>query len=114
MTEYDPLTLLAVFANVYRGYTAPTSGFGFLVVEDGVVNNQAADTDPINIKSESSLNLDAGFRGFIMNKALGGQVAYFSNYIQNFYAAGRKEAFECQPRIECTERRKLKRSNKAC
>lgn len=79
------------FAGVYKGFTPPTSGFGFLSVEDGEVSSPA-DNEEINMKPETSINFDIGFRTAI--KGFSGQISYFNNHIDNFYAAGRKEAFQ--------------------
>ena len=79
------------FAGVYKGFTPPTSGFGFLTVDEGVVSSPEEE-DEINISSETSINFDLGFRTNV--KGFSGQMSYFNNHISDFYAAGRKEAFQ--------------------
>jgi Fe(3+) dicitrate transport protein len=85
---------LEVYGGVYKGYTPPTSSFGFIGVnEEGEVNT-SPDEEDINIEPETSLNFEVGTRGFALDGAVTGQVTYFNNNIDNFYSAGRKEAFE--------------------
>jgi len=79
------------YAGVYKGFNPPTSGYGFLTVEEGgIVSGE--DDAPANIKSETSLNFEVGFR--TNQKGFSGQLSYFNNHIKNFYSAGRKEAFQ--------------------
>lgn len=85
---------LNFYAGVYKGYTAPIADVGFLNVNnEGVVSTPATDAD-INMQPETSLNYEAGIRGFTKNNFINGQVTYFNNRISNFYSAGRNEAFE--------------------
>lgn len=83
---------VTTYAGIYKGYNAPTSGVGFLKVEDGIVSTPAAN-ETINMKPETSLNYEAGVRGSLY-KELFFQTTYFSNNITNFYSAGRNEAFQ--------------------
>jgi len=78
------------YAGVYKGFNPPTSGFGFLTVEDGTVSSGS--DDPANIKSETSVNFEVGFR--TNQKGFSGQLSYFNDHISNFYSAGRKQAFQ--------------------
>jgi Fe(3+) dicitrate transport protein len=89
-TEKNGLTL---FGGVYKGYTPPTSEVGFLVVsEDGVA--PPLPEEPVNMRPETSVNFEAGLRGFLKGNVLNGQIVYFNNNVRNFYAAGRQEAFQ--------------------
>jgi Fe(3+) dicitrate transport protein len=80
-----------IFAGVYKGFTPPTSGFGFLTVDEGEVSPPDED-ELVNIRSETSINFDLGVRTNV--KSFSGQLSYFNDHIRNFYAAGRKEAFQ--------------------
>lgn len=84
---------LNVYTSLYQGYTPPTAGYGFLAVEDGVVNNSPAD-DEINIAPERSINFEVGTRGTLAKELIATQIVYFNNNFTNFYSAGRNEAFE--------------------
>jgi Fe(3+) dicitrate transport protein len=84
---------LSIYSNLYKGYTPPTASFGFMSV-DSDVTNKSPEPDEVNMKPEYSTNFDAGIRGLFFNNLFNGQVAWFNNNIRNFYAAGRKEAFE--------------------
>lgn len=85
---------LNFYAGVYKGYTAPIADVGFLNVNnEGVVGTPATDAD-INMQPETSLNYEAGIRGYTKNNFINGQATYFNNNISNFYSAGRNEAFE--------------------
>lgn len=84
---------LQLFTGAYQGYTPPTSGYGFLSVTDGVVTNPTP-TDEINIEAETSINFEAGFRGNLLGQKIETQTTYFNNNINNFYSAGRNEAFQ--------------------
>lgn len=84
---------LMVFAGMYQGYTAPVADFAFLNVEDGVVSKPTADK-PINRLPEISMNYEAGLRGQVIKSSTNIQLVYFNNSIQNFYSAGRNEAFQ--------------------
>lgn len=83
-----------IFGGGYKGYTPPTSSVGFVGVnEEGTVDTSPSD-ESINIKAETSTNYELGLRGYGLKGALLGQAAAFHNSIDNYYAAGRKEAFE--------------------
>ncbi len=84
---------MKLFAGLHKGYTPPTSSAGFLSVTDDEVSSASTD-DPLNMKPETSLSMEAGFRGTGVKQSLSGQLVYFNNHIKNFYSAGRKEAFE--------------------
>jgi Fe(3+) dicitrate transport protein len=84
---------LTIYGGVYKGYNAPTAGVGFLTVENDVVST-TKDASKINMKPEISLNYEAGIRGAVLKEIIEGQVTYFDNRIQNYYSAGREEAFE--------------------
>lgn len=87
---------IRAFAGIYQGYTAPIADVAFMHVTDDnlVVGNPATADLPINRKSESSVNGEAGLRGeFAMGKVQY-QVVGFNNMIRNFYSAGRSEAFQ--------------------
>ncbi|GIK70211.1 MAG: TonB-dependent receptor [Bacteroidetes bacterium] len=90
---------LTLYGGLYQGYTPPTSGFGFLSVNDGLVNSKPKEEDPINIKPETSFNFEAGTRGYLMNNFIATQFTWFSNNISNFYSAGRSEAFQSLGKI---------------
>ncbi|MBT5402937.1 MAG: TonB-dependent receptor plug domain-containing protein [Crocinitomicaceae bacterium] len=82
------------FGGGYNGYTPPTSSVGFVGInEEGTVDTAPSD-ESINIKAETSTNFELGLRGYGLKGALLGQAAVFHNGIDNYYAAGRKEAFE--------------------
>ncbi|MFT7611085.1 MAG: Fe(3+) dicitrate transport protein [Parvicellaceae bacterium] len=88
------LNKLEIFGGYYQGFTPPTSSVGFVGVdEEGIVNTSPA-IDEVNIKSETSNSFEVGTRGYAFQGKLSGQVTSFYNVIQNYYAAGRKEAFE--------------------
>ncbi len=83
-----------VFGGGYNGYTPPTSSVGFVGInEEGTVEPTPSE-ESINIKAETSTNFELGLRGYGLKGALLGQAAVFHNTIDNYYAAGRKEAFE--------------------
>ena len=84
---------LTVFSSVYRGFISPNNQFAFLVEENGVVSSPTPG-QITNLKPETSLNLELGLRGTLLNGVLSGQVAGFRNAIRNFYAAGRGELFQ--------------------
>jgi Fe(3+) dicitrate transport protein len=84
---------LSLYGGIYKGYRAPTFGFGFLKIEDGIVSQPGA-TDEVNMKPETSLNMDGGIRFYGMKHTLYGQVAGFNNTVKNFYSAGQSEAFQ--------------------
>lgn len=86
--------LLTLYGGIYQGYTPPTSGYGFLSVNDGIVNTNPKVEDPINIKPETSINYEIGTRGYLFNNLFATQLTWFSNNINNFYSAGRSEAFQ--------------------
>jgi len=85
---------LTFFAGLYKGYTAPTGEVGFLHVEEGGNVKKPDENNPINRLPEISLNHEAGIRGEVFKNLLGTQLVYFNNKIQNFYSAGRNEAFQ--------------------
>lgn len=85
--------LLSVFGGIYKGYNAPIADNAFLHVEDGVVST-ATEDKPINRLPETSLNHEAGVRGDLFKQFANLQMVYFNNHIQNFYSAGRNEAFQ--------------------
>jgi len=85
---------LEVFGGYYQGFTPPTSSVGFVGVDEEGVVNTSPETEDINIKSETSNSFEIGTRGYAFKGKLAGQVTSFYNVIQNYYAAGRKEAFE--------------------
>ena len=83
-----------LFTGIYKGYTPPTSEVGFLFVdEEGNVSNPT-DISLININPETSMDIEAGTRFNLKNNAVEGQFAYFFNDVKNYYAAGRREAFQ--------------------
>ncbi len=84
---------LNLFADIYKGYTAPIADNAFLNVEDGVVSAPTIDK-PINREPEVSLNYEAGIRSELMNQFANIQIVYFNNNIKNYYSAGRNEAFQ--------------------
>ena len=84
---------LKLYTGFFRGFNPPTSSFGFLTVSEGSVS-KPDETKNINIKSEHSLNFEIGMRGQLFDDLIAYQSSYFNNHISNFYAAGRKEAFE--------------------
>ncbi|MBK9284615.1 MAG: TonB-dependent receptor [Sphingobacteriaceae bacterium] len=84
---------LSLYTGIYKGYTAPTAEVGFLNVEDGKVSAVTANK-PANRTPETSINYEIGLRGEIYKSLLGTQLTYFNNNIQNFYSAGRNEAFQ--------------------
>ncbi len=84
---------LNVYTSVYQGYTPPTAGYGFLAVEDGIVNNSPTN-DEINIAPERSINFEVGARGTLAKELISTQIVYFNNNFTNFYSAGRNQAFE--------------------
>ncbi len=81
------------FTSIYRGFIAPNDQFAFLVQENGVVSAPQPGQE-LNMKPETSLNLEAGLRGSLANQAISGQLTGFHNRISNFYAAGRGEIFQ--------------------
>lgn len=81
------------FGSIYEGMIAPSKVFGFLVEQDGIVTNPLAG-ESINIKPELSWNKEIGWRGYLFNSKLNGQITYFNNASRNFYAGGRNEVFE--------------------
>tara|TARA_R110002051_G_scaffold138476_3_gene211214 strand:+ start:11420 stop:14059 length:2640 start_codon:yes stop_codon:yes gene_type:complete len=81
------------FGSIYEGMIAPSKVFGFLVEQDGIVTNPLAG-ESINIKPELSWNKEIGWRGYLFNNSLNGQITYFNNASRNFYAGGRNEVFE--------------------
>jgi Fe(3+) dicitrate transport protein len=87
-----------LYGSIYRGFIAPSKVFGFLVERDGVVTNPLAG-ESINIQPELSTNREIGWRGDIIPNILKGQITYFNTTIENFYAAGRNEAFRELGRI---------------
>ncbi len=84
---------MTLYAGVYKGYTAPTAETGFLNVEDDIVSTPTVDK-PVNRDPETSLNYEAGFRGCLLKEFACVQATYFNNNIQNYYSAGRNEAFQ--------------------
>ncbi|MCH8902332.1 MAG: carboxypeptidase-like regulatory domain-containing protein [Bacteroidetes bacterium] len=80
-----------VYLGGYKGYSAPTSGYGFLKIEEGVSTEPEEEVD---MRPEISNNIDAGLRSSFLKNIISLEVAVFNNHINNFYAAGRKEAFE--------------------
>lgn len=85
---------ISLYSGIYQGYTPPTAGYGFLTVEDGVVNTKPEPESPMNMKPEMSLNYEVGIRGQALNSFVVTQATWFTNNISNFYAAGRSEAFQ--------------------
>ncbi len=81
------------FAGIYKGFNPPTASFGFLQVDDEEVSSVSEDETP-NIKSEESINYELGLRGSLAKGILNFQSTFFNNHINNFYSAGRKEAFQ--------------------
>jgi Fe(3+) dicitrate transport protein len=92
MFNSDTLSL-SLFAGIYKGFTPPTSSAGFVAVEDGIVKTKPS-PEEINMKSETSMNIDFGVQGYAFGNAVSGQIAGFRNDIRNFYSAGRQEAFQ--------------------
>lgn len=89
-----PKTELSLYAGIYKGYTPPTSDAGFIAVnEDNTVNTKPK-PDEINMTPETSTNIDGGLRGYSWDNFVSGQLAVFRNNIQNYYSAGRSEAFQ--------------------
>lgn len=84
---------VVLYAGAYKGYTPPTSGVGFLRVEDGEVTAPQTD-ETANMLPETSINAEAGVRFMLWNNAVTGQATGFRNSITNFYSAGRNEAFQ--------------------
>ncbi len=84
---------ITFYSGVYKGYTPPTSGVGFMRVEDEMVNSLPAGETP-NMLPESSINAEAGVRFTLWNQTMLGQTTVFRNSITNFYSAGRNEAFQ--------------------
>ena len=82
-----------IFGGVYKGFNPPTSSFGFLQVSDDEVSSVSDEEIP-NIKSEESINYEFGLRGSISKGLFNFQSTFFNNHINNFYSAGRKEAFQ--------------------
>lgn len=90
---------ILVFGGAYRGYTPPTNEVGFNAVnEEGLVQS-TDDNALINMKPESSFNHEAGIEWTLRN-TLQVQGTWFMQNIQNFYAAGRREAFETLGRVQ--------------
>jgi Fe(3+) dicitrate transport protein len=89
---------LDFFASAYRGYTPPTNEVGFNAVNEEGIVTPSDDNALINMKPETSLNHEAGVNVALCN-ALGFQGVWFMQDIQNFYAAGRREAFETLGRV---------------
>jgi Fe(3+) dicitrate transport protein len=87
-----PKNDLAFYAGAYQGFTPPTSAVGFMRVDNGEVSKPADDEQP-NMQAETSTNYEAGLRGNVLN-GVQFQSAYFNNNINNFYSAGRQEAFQ--------------------
>lgn len=85
--------IITLYSGIYKGYNAPTAGVGFLKVENDVVS-AITNASEVNMKPETSLNYEFGTRGAVMNEIIVGQISYFNNHIQNYYSAGREEAFE--------------------
>lgn len=84
---------VSFYTGAYKGYTPPTSGVGFLRVEDNEVSAPATGETP-NMLPETSINAEAGIRFALWKNAVVGQTAAFRNSISNFYSAGRNEAFQ--------------------
>ncbi|MDP1726271.1 MAG: TonB-dependent receptor [Bacteroidota bacterium] len=82
-----------IFGGIYRGYTAPIADYAFLNVEEGIVSNPTSEK-PINRKPELSFNYEAGIRGDLLKQFASIQLVYFNNNINNYYSAGRNEAFQ--------------------
>lgn len=81
------------YTGAYKGYTPPTSGVGFMRVEDEEVSSLTEGETP-NMLPETSINAEAGIRFALWKNAVAGQTAIFRNNITNFYSAGRNEAFQ--------------------
>lgn len=84
---------LNVFGGIYKGYTAPIADYAFLNVEEGIVSNPTSEK-PINREPELSTNFELGIRGDLMKQFANIQLVYFNNNINNYYSAGRNEAFQ--------------------
>ena len=85
---------LEIYSGAFMGYTPPTSSVGFVGVnEEGTIDSSPEDED-INMKPEVSKCYELGIRGYGLSGKLQGQLTAFDNTIENYYSAGRKEAFE--------------------
>jgi Fe(3+) dicitrate transport protein len=84
---------LSLYSSVYNGYNAPTAGYGFLAIEGEFVKPATPNMGP-SMKPEISLNTEGGIRSNLFKEVLVVQAAYFNNKIDNYYAAGREEAFQ--------------------
>ncbi len=96
--ENDELT---IYGGIYRGFHPPTSEVGFLNVTDGGLVQQNS-LSSANMKPEKSINREIGLRGAVLNNLINGQVSFFNNTIQNYYSAGRNEAFQTLGSVRIT------------
>ena len=88
------LNHLELYSGAYMGYTPPTSSVGFIGVDEEGSVNTSPEEENINMRPELSRSYEFGVRGYGAGGKLQGQMTVFDNTIENYYAAGRKEAFE--------------------